>query len=57
MLVDNCPLGKAPISCTSNPCDYEKCYNFAEADCTVDMCGQCRALFSVNGTDVTELCG
>lgn len=57
MLVDNCPLSKAAVSCTSNPCDYEKCYNFPEADCMVDTCGQCRALFSVNGTDVTDLCG
>ena len=55
--LDNCPPGEASVSCTANPCDYTNCYNHPEADCTIDTCGQCSAMFSVNGTDVTESCG
>ena len=55
--LDNCPPGEAAVTCTANPCDYINCYNHPEADCTVDNCGQCSAMFSVNGTDVTESCG
>ena len=48
--IDNCPSGEASVSCTANPCDYTNCYNHPEADCTIDTCGQCSAMFSVNGT-------
>lgn len=57
LTTDSCPQSKAPVFCPVSPCDYQNCYNYPEAICTTDVCGQCKAKFSINGTDVTESCG
>ena len=55
-LTGSCPPDKPPIYCATNPCDHQTCSNIPNAQCVLDNCGQCRAKFINNGTDVTTQC-
>ena len=42
--------------CPESLCNYQICSNFLNAQCVIDNCGQCKATFIENGTDVTDQC-
>ena len=42
--------------CPESLCNLQSCSNFPNAQCVIDNCGQCKATFIENGTDVTDQC-
>ena len=52
----SCPPNKPKMFCPESFCNYQSCSNFPNAQCVIDNCGQCRATFIENGTDVTDQC-
>ena len=55
-ILGSCPSDKPPIYCPNNPCIYQTCSNFPDAQCVLDNCGQCQVKFISNETDVTDQC-
>ena len=55
--VANCPPEKPSLKCPHNLCHFQTCHNIPDATCILDTCGQCRAKFYHDGTDVTDQCG
>ena len=56
-VVGNCPPERPEVQCPYNPCEYEVCSNFPDAECMFDSCGQCKARFFDGDTEVTQQCG
>ena len=55
-ILGSCSPDNPPIHCLINPCDHQTCYNYPDAQCVLDNCGQCQAKFIINGTDNTDQC-
>ena len=56
IILGSCPTDKPPIYCPNNPCDNLTCFNYPDAQCILDYCGQCQVKFIINETDVTDQC-
>uniref|UniRef100_A0A7M5VFX9 Papilin n=1 Tax=Clytia hemisphaerica TaxID=252671 RepID=A0A7M5VFX9_9CNID len=50
---DRCQPGVGIVPCTKNPCLKARCEGQRGAECRVNLCGQCSAVFYVNNQKVT----
>ena len=52
----DCPSNKPALICSIDLCDHQTCPNVTQAKCKLDICGECRARFYINDTEVTDEC-
>ena len=51
-----CPADKPLVMCFADPCQIEFCNNHPDAMCTVNLCGECSAVFRHKDGTVVEQC-
>lgn len=52
---DRCGPGVPLVGCKGNPCLDAQCRGYSNAECRVNLCGTCKAVFYVNNQQV--FCG
>lgn len=51
-VLTNCPVSSV-AACYENPCEWKFCGGYPDAECHVDLCGSCKAVFLVNKQPVS----
>ena len=51
-----CPEDTPALRCGLNYCNFLTCPESPDAECIMDVCGQCEARFYMNNEEVTDSC-
>ena len=51
-----CPEDTPVLGCGLNYCNFLTCPESPDAECIMDVCGQCEARFYINDEEVTDSC-